>query len=488
MKQNSIKKNTVFNAIKTLSSIIFPLITFPYINRILQPENVGKINFGQSIISYFSLIASLGITAYAIRECSNVRDDKEKLDKTASQIFAINIVTTMIAYAALGVVLFLYRELDIYRNLIIIQSLNIVATTFGADWLNSAMEDFKFITVRTVAFQFIGLALMLLCIHEPDDYMKYAVISLISSAGANVVNVWYRRRYCRVRFIRKIEWKRHMLPILSLFVMLLAQTVFNSVDSTMLGLMYGDYEVGIYGIAHKVSNLITQLVASLLWVIMPRMSYYFAEGDYRQMNKLLRKVLGFNALVGLPLAVGTFMMSKDIILIMAGDEFLEAGSVLQILMIGFVFTLFGGSFLGNSILLPMKREKTFMIVCCITAVVNVITNYIFIPKYGTAAAAGTTAFCALVMLILLLFTVDKKIHIERIGRTILPPVLGCAGIVLTCLICRSINGLWIRTAASIACSALLYVGIVYVGRDELFLDLIADLKTKLLRGQDNGSV
>lgn len=488
MKQNSIKKNTVFNGVKTLSSIIFPLITFPYINRVLLPENVGKINFGQSIISYFALIASLGITTYAIRECSNVRDDKEKLGDTASQIFSINIVTTIIAYAALGAVLFLYRELDNYRNLIIIQSLIIVATTFGADWLNSAMEDFKYITVRTVVFQLIGLVLMLLCIHRPDDYLKYAVISLVSGAGANVVNVWYRRRYCRVRFIKEIEWKRHMLPILSLFVMLLAQTIFNSMDSTMLGLMHGDYEVGIYGIAHKISNLITQLVASLLWVIMPRMSYYFAEGDYQQMNKLLRKVLGFNALVGLPLAVGTFMLSKDIILIIAGDEFSEASSVLQILMIGFVFTLFGGSFIGNSILLPMKREKTFMIVCCITAVINVITNYIFIPEYGTIAAAGTTAFCALAMLIFLLFTVDKKVRIERIGRVLLPPVFGCAGIVLICLIYRGISGLWIRTVASVGCSALLYGGIAYAGKDELLIDFIAELKKKLLGDHGNGSV
>lgn len=482
MKQNSIKKNTVFNGVKTLSSIIFPLITFPYINRILQPENVGKINFGQSVISYFALIASLGITTYAIRECSNVRDDKEKLGDTASQIFSINIVTTIIAYAALGAALFLYRELDNYRNLIIIQSLNIVATTFGADWLNSAMEDFKYITVRTVAFQLVGLVLMFLCIHKPDDYMKYAVISLVSSAGANVANVWYRRRYCEVSFIRKFDWKRHIAPILSLFVMLLAQTIFSSVDSTMLGLMHGDYEVGIYGIAHKVSNLITQLVASLLWVIMPRMSYYFTEGDYKQMNKLLRKVLGFNALAGLPLAVGTFMMSKDIILIIGGEEFLEAASVLQILMVGFVFTLFGGSFLGNSILLPMKREKTFMIVCCIAAVINVAANYIFIPRYGTLAAAGTTAFCALAILILLLFTVDKKVQIERLGRVFLSPVLGCVGIVLVCLFCRNISGLWIRTITSVACSALLYVGIAYACRDELLMGLLAELKGKLARG------
>ena len=176
MAEKSIKRNTVYNAIKTLSSIIFPLITFPYISRVLLPENVGKINFGLSIVSYFTLIATLGITTYAVRECSAVRDDKEKLSDIASQIFSINIVTTIIAYVALAVTLLAYNKLENYRLLIVIQSLTIAATTLGADWLNTAMEDFRYITVRTVAFQFVSLVLMFVFVHKPEHYMRYAVI------------------------------------------------------------------------------------------------------------------------------------------------------------------------------------------------------------------------------------------------------------------------------------------------------------------------
>ena len=177
MTEKSIKRNTVYNAIKTLSSIIFPLITFPYISRVLLTENSGKIDFGLSIVSYFSLIASLGITTYAIRECSAVREEKNKLSYVASQLWSINIITTVVAYIALTVTLLCYRKLDNYRTLIIIQSLSILATTLGADWLNSAMEDFKYITIRTVAFQFFSLLLMLIFVHKPEDYMKYAVIT-----------------------------------------------------------------------------------------------------------------------------------------------------------------------------------------------------------------------------------------------------------------------------------------------------------------------
>ncbi len=483
MRQQSIKKNTIYNAVKTFSSIIFPLITFPYISRVLLTDNVGKINFGLSIVSYFTLIASLGITTYAIRECSAARDDKERLSKTARQIWSINIITTIVAYLALAVTLICFRRLDNYRTLIIIQSLSILATTLGADWLNSAMEDFRYITLRTVSFQVISLALMFIFVHKPEDYMRYAVISLISSAGANIVNIWYRRRYCIVRFTCEIDWKLHMAPIMYLFVMILAQTVFNSVDTTMLGLFHGDYEVGIYSTAHKIDGIINQVIGSLLWVIMPRMSYYFAEKKYDEVNKLLRKVLGFNILLGLPCAIGCVAIAEDLIRVVAGDPFIEAAPVLQILMISFGISLVGGSFLGNAVLLPSKQEKYYMIVCCITAVVNVIGNYIFIPTYGAKAAAGTTAFCSFTILVLLLFKVDKNVKVTQIPRLVISPVIGCVLIVVLCMLCRGIQNIYIRTGVSIVLSVAGYFAVQVIMKNELFTSFLKDLILKYKAGR-----
>lgn len=485
MSQQSIKKNTVFNSIKTVSSILFPLITFPYVSRTLLLENVGKINFSASVVSYFSLIASLGIQTYAIRECSAVRDDREKLSGVASQIYSINIITTVAAYIALAITLIFFQRLENYRVLIIIQSLSIAAATLGADWLNSAMEDFKYITIRSIVFQFVGLAFMFIFVHKPEDYIKYALISLISGAGAEVVNMWYRRRYCSIRFIvnivNGIEWKKHMIPIIYLFAMILAQTIFNSVDSTMLGLIHGDREVGIYAVANKMSNIIVQLVASILWVIMPRMSLFFAEEDYVQVNSLLRKILGFNVLLGLPCAVGTFMLADEMVIIISGIEFAEAAGVLRILMIGFIFKLFGEGFLGNMILLPSKKEKIFMVVCCVAAAVNVITNYIFIPRYGVIAAAGTTALCAFLIFVFLLFTIDKKIRIERISALFFTPVIGCIGIAAVCFVCKLIPSLWIRTILSMCLSVGVYFFVNYIGKNELLTEFVNSFINRFLK-------
>ena len=179
----NIKLNAILNVIKTISSILFPLITFPYASRILLPENIGKVNFASSYISYFTLIATLGITTYAIRECSIVRNDKKLLSQKASEIYSINLVTTIIAYILLVSSLFAFRFLDTYRTLIIIHSTVILCTTLGADWLNTAMEDFTYITIRTVLFQIISIMLMFVFVKTKEDYVRYAWIIIFSSSG-----------------------------------------------------------------------------------------------------------------------------------------------------------------------------------------------------------------------------------------------------------------------------------------------------------------
>lgn len=482
MKQKSIKENSILNVIKTISSIIFPLITFPYISRVLLPNNVGKINFGTSFISYFSMIASLGITTYAIRECSAVRDDKSKLSKKASEIFSINICTTLVAYALLAISLVLYRKLDNYRVLIIIQSTTILFVTLGADWINSAMEDFKYITIRTIAFQLISLLLMFCFVRMPDDYLKYAIISVFSSSGANIVNVFYRRRFCKVKFTKKMNWKIHFKPIFLLFVMIMAQTVFSSADQTMLGIMKGDYEVGIYSTALKIENIILQVAASLVWVVMPRLSIYFAEGDFSKINDMLKKTLSIFMVLGCPAIAGVWALSNEIVSIIGGKEFLDASKPLNILMLAFAFSLIGGSFLGNMVLLPSKKENIYMWICCITAVFNVITNYVLIPYGGASAAALTTALSSFLIMILLLIKKDKRIKLDYMVEVSISPLIGSVAIFVYCKIIEILfAGLWSRTIVSISGSFILYCLVMIMMKNDLCMELIEAIKTRIKR-------
>lgn len=487
MQEKSLKKNSILNVIKTISSIIFPLITFPYISRILMPENVGKVNFGTSYISYFSMIASLGITTYAIRECSAVKNDKNNLSKRASEIFSINVCTTIVAYLLLAISLIAFRKLDAYRPLIIIQSTVILFTTLGADWLNSAMEDFKFITLRTVAFQFISLILMFIFVKTESDYLKYAAISVFSSSGANVVNIFYRRKFCKISFTLDMHWKKHFKPILLLFVMILAQTIFSSADVTMLGIMKSDYEVGIYSTALKIENIISQVVSSLAWVVMPRLSFYFSEGNYTKINMMLRKTLSLLFGIGFPAIAGVCVLSEEIVVIVGGKNYIDAAIPLEILMFSFAFSLIGGSFLGNMVLLPSKNEKIYMVICCIAATVNVILNYFLIPFGGAKAAAFTTALSSFLIMILLLFKKDKRIRLDYIKQVSYSPLIGSILLFIYCKIIGAIlSDLWIKTVVCIVGSVIIYGVTLLVLKNELCIELFNILKEKMKRGKNNG--
>lgn len=476
----SLKKNTIYNILKSCSTVVFPLIVFPYVSRVLLPDNVGKVNFGASFISYFALIASLGCSAYAIRACSAVKHDRIELGRVASHIFSINLYSTLVAYILLFASLFLFRQLDHYRVLIVVQSTSILLTTVGADWINSAMEDFKYITIRTFAMQMLSLAAIFLFVKTPDDYIVYAVISVISTSGANLLNILYRRKFCSIRFYLRPEWRKHIKPILLLFTMILAQTVFKNTDITMLGLIKSDYEVGIYSTAVKVYNIINQLVTSIVWVLLPRISYLFAQEGKEELHAILKKALGFLVGLGLPIIAGILVTADDVILLCAGAEFASAATPLRFLMISFFFSLVGGGFMGNIIMIPAKKEFHFLVACSIAAVANVILNGLTIPTYGESAAAIATGVAELIIFLYLLPHAVKTVQMKGLWKIFLAPLVGSAAILgLGMLIAHLIPDLmWLRLSVTVCSCVACYGLVLLIFRYELLTDTLSKILRK----------
>ena len=479
MQKSNVKKNTIFNSAKTVFGIIYPLITFPYISRVLMAENVGKVNFGNSIVSYFSLIASLGVSTYAIRECSKVRDSQDELSNTASQIFSINIISTLISYFALAVTLFVARPLDNYRELICIQSATILFTTLGADWINSAMEDFKYIAIRTIGMQLVSLALMFLFVKKPEDYIKYAVISVVASSGANIINIFYRRKFCKTRLTIHMNLRKHLPHIMLMFSMILSQTIYTNSDTTILGLFRGDLEVGLYSTSVKIYHLINTMIASVAWVVMPQLSSGFAKKDYFEVNKLLKYSMNFIIVLGLPCIVGVNVIALPIIDVMAGSEFYGAATSLHILTITLAFSLIGGWF-GNMTMLPAGREKMCLISCGVSALVNIILNLFLIPWFGLNAAAITTAIAECVGLFILFNHRDRNIKVSNLKEMLKAPVVGSLCIVGVALFVRStINSYLIICVVTIVISAMVYGAVLILMKNEFALSFLKPFIDKL---------
>lgn len=386
----SVKKNAALNTLKTLMSLIFPLITFPYVSHILGPDGTGKVHYAQSIVSYFSMIAMLGINTYGLREAAKIRDDKDKLSKFYKEMFLITLTSTFIAYVLFFAALFCFRSLDGYKNILLVTSGSILFTTLGVEWLYGAVEDYKYITVRSAVFQIIGLALLFAFVKDKDDYLQYASLSVITNVGSNLLNCFHCHKYVYVLKRYNLEIKKHLKPVFILFGTSVAISIYTVLDSTMLGILCDDKDVGLYNAATKITKIVMSLVVSIGAVATPRMAHII-EFDEENYKNLLLKICNLYLFLTIPCTVGLCFLAKPIIFLFCGNEFNGAIVTMQIMTPIILFISFG-QFFSNLIFTPMRKDNYSLFPVLIGAAVNFCLNLVLIPKFRALGAGMASVF------------------------------------------------------------------------------------------------
>ena len=199
--KKSLGKNAVLNGFRNILNLLFPLITFPYVSRVLSVEGIGQYNFAQATISYFSLIAGLGISSYAIREGAKYRNDKEKFSIFASEILLCNIISTIVAYMALVVCIEISEKIRSYTILMVIFSVQIIFVTIGIEWMYSIYEEYEYITIRGIRFKIISIVLIFIFVRNENDVNAYAAITVFSTVGSNILNLMHSKKYFKLKKI-----------------------------------------------------------------------------------------------------------------------------------------------------------------------------------------------------------------------------------------------------------------------------------------------
>ncbi|MBR1714948.1 MAG: flippase [Treponema sp.] len=389
MAQKSLKANAFLNTLKTVLTLFFPLITFPYSSRVLGPESIGKVNFAQSVVSYFAIIASLGISTYATREIAKVRDNKEQMNLVATEVFVINMIATFISYLLLAALLFFVRKFDDYRLLIIICSSLIIFTTVGMGWLYQAVEDYLYITVRSLAFQIISVILLFTLVKSKDDYLWYAAVNIISNVGANILNIIHARKFIKFNFKAKLEMRKHLKPIFVLFAVAITGSIFGSIDKTMLGFMSTDDQVGLYSAGVKLIRMIDGLFPALIAVIFPRISYYFSTGNKEKVKTLSEKTVNCLICFSLPVTIGLFLLMEPLILVFCGEKYLGSVLLARILCPYLIFTAMA-HFMGGTFLIASGKERFHLYAMLASSLLDIVLNVFFIRSHGATGAAFAT--------------------------------------------------------------------------------------------------
>ena len=253
-KIRSVKFNFIMNSILMISAMIFPIMTYPYVSRVLQPEGIGTVSFANSVITYFSMFAQLGIPTYGIRACAKVRDDRVKLTRTVHEIFLLNLLTCFAIYIVYGAALLCVPQFREEKTLFLVMGTLILFNTIGVEWMYKGLEQYSYITMRSIGFKFIAVLAMFCLIHQKDDYIIYGGITIFAAVGSNILNFINLRKYIYLHPVKNYNFRQHLRSISIFFAMSIATTVYTNMDSVMLGFIKGTTENGYYDAAVKIKK------------------------------------------------------------------------------------------------------------------------------------------------------------------------------------------------------------------------------------------
>lgn len=484
-KVSSIKVNALLNVIRQCSNVIFPLILYPYITRVLGAANLGKYTFSLSVVEYAGIFALLGIPTYVVREGARVRENKEQIEKLTSELFTFSLICMILSVAVLYLLTMFVPKLNSNLILIFILSANVITNVLGRDWILTIYEDYLFISLRYIILKLIALILILIIVKQPEDYVKYALINLISDSGGYILNIWYTQRYIPLRITLHPNIKKHIRPIMYLFCTTLAVKIYIESDIMLLGFMRTEAEVGIYGVASKVYSVVKSVLNAIILVAIPRLSLYLGNQQSTEYRKLLKDLKSVLMVLIFPSIVGAVCLSSNIMLIMGGADFVSGASAFRILCIALFFAVMG-CYYAQGVLVPNRGEKYFFISTFVSAAVNIILNFICIPLWGISGAAITTLIAEGLILFTCRYFSRQYTQIET-ASGLIPVLLGCILIAAVCMGVKMLNlSLTIETVLCIIVSAAVYAAVLFAGKNPLAVSVLNAMKSRFKRKSKEG--
>ncbi len=473
---SSIKRNIVLNFINVATSLIFPIITFPYAARILTPEGIGIINFYQSIIGYIVLFVNLGIPLYGVREIAKYRDDIKYRNKTTVELFLLNIILSLFGYIAIYIfsIYIIHDNINIFYVL----SLTIFFTAIGVQWFYQAVEDFKYITIRAVLIRVLSIIGLYVFVHDKSDLLNYAYIIVFATVGNNVINFIHLRKYIAAYFPRwkDINIAKHIKPTLYIFALNLITSLYTSLNAIMLGFMGNNEMVGYYSAGNKMSHIVLTAVASMSTVMLPKLSNLYGQGNVTEFNRLAQKCYNTIWAFSFPCIIGILVLAEPITLIFCGADFAPAISVLRWTS-PIVCLIALSNLIGIQILYPQGKEKIVIISTMGGALINILFNIALIPVFQEDGAAISTCISELIVLLIQIYVGRKHLPLKYYQRNLFTYMTASAILALI-LFAENVflTNDYQKLVAGIILGCLSYFLILYVRKDEVVLSIIDFIK------------
>ena len=408
--KSKLLKNYIYNICMVFASILFPILLFPYSSRVLTPYYYGKYNFALSVINYFVIIANLGIPTYGIRELTKSKlEGKENFKKSFSEIFLISIFSSILSFILLILSLMYFDKLRDEYLLLSIIGMTVLFSFSTLDYFFIATENHKRRTIRLLIVRTISLIFLFTCVKEPKDYLKFALIMTLPEAIAKIIDFITVQKYLVFK-MKFLNLRKHLKPLVVIFFYVISTNIYLNLDSTMIGVLEGDKEVGYYSVAVKMTKIFIPIVTSLGLVLAPRMIEKIKNKDEKNLFKDMDLYLNFIFFITLPIVGILYILTENVVLIFSGIEYRNSILTMKVMLPVITFISLSG-FSAAQILIPSNREDIVFKVSLIGLISNFSLNFLLIPKYGILGAGVATLISELLVCIFRFLGV-KKLYCE----------------------------------------------------------------------------
>ena len=474
----SVKVNYILNLINTGTQMLFPLITFPYVCRVIEADGVGQVNFFQSIISYISLFTCLGIPMYAIREIARDRNDVVKMNRTATEILLLHSMLTLVGYLIVAILCLTVPQIQVNILLFLILSLTIFFTAIGCEWFYQGIEDFKYITIRGLIIKTISVILLFIFVRSKADLLYYGCYMVLGVLGGNIFNFFRLRKYIHRENIifSELHIKRHIKPVLKVFSFSIVTSIYLQLNTVLLGFLKNALAVGYFTAATKTMQMLLQMSACLGSVMMPRASHLLAENKEAEFNSMIQKSYDFTLAIAMPMTVALIFCAPSLITTLCGVKFEESILPSQIIAPIILMVAISNVF-GIQVLFPKGKINIITLCCGIGAIVDLILNLCLIPFFSYVGTSIAYLGAEVATTVSMYFIGKKYIPIQYFKPSHLNYLLGCImmAVVLFIISRTQLSSFYVLILQG-CCGVIVYFIMLCLRKDTILMQILSKFK------------
>ena len=474
MAAKSVTKNYIYNLMYQVLVLILPLITAPYISRVLGAENIGIYSFTLSISAYFILFGSLGIALYGQREIAYVQDNKKKYSVIFWEILLLRIMTMAIS---LLIFYFTFVKGENYQIYYRILMLEIVGNCIDISWFFQGLEEFKKTVTRNMIVKLISVFCIFTFVKSSNDLYTYFLIYVLSILVGNITLWFYLPKYLTKITIDDFHLFRHLKPTITLFIPQIAIQVYTLLDRTMVGAIIPEKsEVGFYDQGQKIIKILLAIITSMGTVMLPRIANNFASGEKEKITNYLKKSFNMVFLLGFPMIFGIIAVSKSFVPVFFGQGY-DKVSVLMSIISPIIVLIGLSNGTGTQYLLPTKRQKEYTISVVCGAIVNFIMNMCLIWHFGAIGASIGTVIAELTVTLVQMYFVRKEFKVKEILKLSKNYLISSIVMFVMCFIIgKFINNDLISTAIQIIVGIITYIICLLILKDKFIFELFKKIR------------